>query len=525
MMRSRLRFVHASWIALSSSAALAGGLAGGEWRAMILLAGIAAIPGLAGAFLPAGQLWGRGIIVIVWTLTALAGLILTGGGLSPLILLLALPALAALLAGAREMAAEAAVFAAIALFAVLLAGAGGWLPPPLEVIGAASAPLGFAGLVVAALAIWFISTDRTALPAETAAPAGEAAAPRAALSLVPALPDGCGAALVDLAPEGRIRAVTGDSFGQNGMVPGASLIRIAAPGAWINAVMTGRALVNAPASLADGRPVRISSRAHDEGTYLLILDAPPALDADAAQAEAQAQLKARTAYFASLGHDLKTPLNAILGYAEMMQAEVRGPMPEAYAEYPAIIHESGLDLLLLVDDILDLARAESGNPRLEPEPVDLTASAEAVIRQMTAQADRAGIRLRLKSPGEIWAEADARAVRQIWQNLVSNAIKYSSGGQTVSLETGYDAGAAILRVRDRGAGISAADIPRLTQPFAQGTGAKPGTGLGLSVVRRFAELHGGEIRIDSRPGRGTAVTVTLPRANETDLLPLEEAAE
>ena len=116
-------------------------------------------------------------------------------------------------------------------------------------------------------------------------------------------------------------------------------------------------------------------------------------------------------------------------------------------------------------------------------------------------------------------------MRQIWQNLVSNAIKYSASGKTVTLETRLDNGAALLSVTDRGAGIAAADLGRLTEPFAQGAGAKPGTGLGLSVVRRFAELHGGSLRITSKPGKGTRVEVTLPRASEADIAPMEEAAE
>jgi cell cycle sensor histidine kinase DivJ len=279
------------------------------------------------------------------------------------------------------------------------------------------------------------------------------------------------------------------------------------------------------AELVSGRRVRVLTERHARGFHLLMMDAavetPPSGDV----AELEEKLRARTAFFASLGHDLKTPLNAILGYAEIMQAELMGAMPKPYADYPGIIHESGTDLLLLVDDILDLARAEAGQPRLEPEPVDLTASAESVIRQMTGHADRAGVTLKLKTSGEVWAEADARAVRQIWQNLVSNAIKYSVSGKTVTLETRIEGETAMLSVSDRGAGIAAADLARVTEPFAQGTGAKPGTGLGLSVVRRFAELQGGALRIESKPGKGTRAEVTLPRASEADLVPLEEAAE
>ena len=336
-----------------------------------------------------------------------------------------------------------------------------------------------------------------------------------------------GISWIDVTPEGRLRRVQGDTFGLVTMRPGSALgslftdhdFPLPPPG------RTGRKLVTV--ELVSGQRVRVIAERHAKGCHLLMVDAldeTPALPSSAV-ADLEAKLQSRTAFFASLGHDLKTPLNAILGYAEVMQAELMGPMPKPYADYPSIIHESGTDLLLLVDDILDLARSEAGQPRLEPEPVDLTASAESVIRQLTGQADRLGITLKLKSSDEVWAEADARAVRQIWQNLVSNAIKYSASGKTVTLETRLDNGAALLSVTDRGAGIAAADLGRLTEPFAQGTGAKPGTGLGLSVVRRFAELHGGGLKITSKPGKGTRVEVTLPRASEADIAPLEEAAE
>ena len=336
-----------------------------------------------------------------------------------------------------------------------------------------------------------------------------------------------GISWIDVTPEGRLRRVQGDTFGLVTMRPGSALgslftdhdFPLPPPG------RTGRRLVTV--ELVSGQRVRVIAERHARGCYLLMvdsLDETPALPSRAV-ADLEAKLQSRTAFFASLGHDLKTPLNAILGYAEVMQAELMGPMPKPYADYPSIIHESGTDLLLLVDDILDLARSEAGQPRLEPEPVDLTASGESVIRQLTGQADRLGITLKLKSGEEVWAEADARAVRQIWQNLVSNAIKYSASGKTVTLETRLDDGAALLSVTDRGAGIAAADLGRLTEPFAQGTGARPGTGLGLSVVRRFAELHGGSLRITSKPGKGTRVEVTLPRASEADIAPMEEAAE
>lgn len=522
--QKRLQFVHLAWIALGLTAAVSGGIAGAPFPSLAAAVLLALIPGLTGyAVAGAGDTLRRGLLVIGWLVTALVAVVLTGGGASPLIVLLIAAPLAALLAGARRMAAEAGTFAALALFAVVVATPLGWIPPQPPGAPELAAPFAFAGVVLAALAIWHLVDAR----ADEARRAAAAPPPEARPDPDLAPFSMAGISWVDVTPEGRLRRLQGDTFGLVTMRPGSALASLFTdhdfplppPG------RTGRKLVTA--ELVSGQRVRVIAERHAKGCHLLMVDAldeVPELPT-ATIADLEAKLQSRTAFFASLGHDLKTPLNAILGYAEVMQAELMGPMPKPYADYPAIIHESGTDLLLLVDDILDLARSEAGQPRLEPEPVDLSASAESVIRQLAGQADRLGVTLKLKTAGEVWAEADARAVRQIWQNLVSNAIKYSASGKTVTLETRIDNGAALLSVTDKGAGIAASDLNRLTEPFAQGTGAKPGTGLGLSVVRRFAELHGGALKIESKPGRGTKVEVTLPRASEADFAPLEEAAQ
>ena len=519
--QKRLQFVHLAWIALGLTAAVSGGLGGAPLTSLTAAIAMALVPGFAGYLAAgAGDSLQRGWTVIAWLLLALVSVVLTGGGGSPLIVLLVMAPLTALLSGAPRMATESGVFAALALFFVYIATPLGIVPPPVPGAGALAAPFAFAGLVLAALIVSLLVSDRQAAPVEAPKPEAKPEAEPQPVAMT-------GISWVDVTTEGRLRRVQGDTFGLVTMRAGSALsslfadhdLDLIAPG------RTGRKLVTA--ELVSGQRVRILTERHAKGWHILLIDAPddaPELSASAI-AELEAKLQSRTAFFASLGHDLKTPLNAILGYAEVMQAELMGPMPKPYADYPSIIHESGTDLLLLVDDILDLARSEAGQPRLEPEPVDLTASAESVIRQLTAQASRAGVTLKLKTAGEVWAEADARAVRQIWQNLISNAIKYSTSGKTVTLETRIDSGAAVLSVTDRGAGIAASDLGRLTEPFAQGTGAKPGTGLGLSVVRRFAELHGGALRIESKPGKGTRVTVTLPRASEADIAPMEEAAQ
>lgn len=531
----RLHFLHLSWLALVVAAAV-WGVQAGLGRDVAIIAGMgAACPALAGLLVlrtdtaPGDS--ARALMVIAWTLVALLGLLTTGGGGSPLTILLLAAPLTALLLCAPRMAAEAAVFAGLAFFGILAGSAAGLVPATPGLLAPMAAPLAFAGMVLAGLMIWFLLTGDGAHArlAEAALPnLADAVPPSPPAAEAPDLPGAGGVALLDVTPEGRLRSVSGDRFGLRQMRPGAALSSLFMPGLPLDE------LVSAPqapiaARLAGGRAVRLIGEAHPGGLRLLVCEDQDSRESvaalEAARAEADDKLKERTAFFAALGHDLKTPLNAILGYSDIMRSELRGPMPEAYADYPGIIHESGMDLLLLVDDILDLAKADSGRHRLELEPVNLTASAESVIRQMEGQAARYGIKLRLRANADVWAEADARAVRQIWQNLVSNAIKYSREGTSVVLDTRLEAGAAELSVTDRGAGIAEDDLRTITEPFTQGQSARPGTGLGLAVVRRFAELHGGEIRIRSKLGRGTRVEITLPPANPADIIPLEDAAE
>ena len=220
----------------------------------------------------------------------------------------------------------------------------------------------------------------------------------------------------------------------------------------------------------------------------------------------------RTQFFAGLGHDLKSPLNAVIGFAEIMDAEMRGPMPDAYKDYPGLIRESGETLLRLVEDMLAYAKSESGTYELDLAPMDIAASGESVLRQSQAMADKAEVKLRMTGTAEVIAMADADAVRRIWDNLVSNAIKYSSPGDTVTLQANALGEACVIQVTDTGAGMDAEDLARIAQPFAQGRNAKgrAGTGLGLAMVQRLAEMQGGQVEIRTAPGTGTRITVRLP---------------
>jgi cell cycle sensor histidine kinase DivJ len=229
-------------------------------------------------------------------------------------------------------------------------------------------------------------------------------------------------------------------------------------------------------------------------------------------ADANAEVLERTQFFASLGHDLKSPLNGIIGFADIMDAELRGPLPEAYKDYPSLIRESGDTLMRLIEDILGYAKAEAGTYELDVSPLDIAASGESVFRQSEGIAELSGVTLKLRSEGEVMALADAGAVRRIWDNLVSNAIKYSTHGDTVTMHAFEKNGRCVLSVRDTGAGMDAEDLARIAKPYAQGRNAKgrAGTGLGLAMVQRLAELQLGQVRIETSPGDGTHVIVTLP---------------
>ena len=230
-------------------------------------------------------------------------------------------------------------------------------------------------------------------------------------------------------------------------------------------------------------------------------------------AEANAKLDARTTFFAQTSHELRTPLNAIIGFSEMMQHQIHGPLPERYQEYANLIREGGRNLGLIVDDVLDLSRIEAGRYEIRPEPVGLTDLAAEAVSFMKEEAARKQIALDLAGDPDVEAFADSKAVRQIALNLISNGLKFTPPGGGVTVST-MDApgGGALLAVSDTGEGISAEELQRLSRAFEQGEAGKrqKGAGLGLSVVRAFADLHGGRLDIESREGGGSTIAVYFP---------------
>jgi PAS domain S-box-containing protein len=243
-------------------------------------------------------------------------------------------------------------------------------------------------------------------------------------------------------------------------------------------------------------------------------------DERARQAErAEAANHAKTMFLATMSHELRTPLNAIIGFSDIAVREMFGPIGNArYKEYLANIKSSGEDLLTIINDVLDLSKAEVGAYRFEPEDVDVCDLLSSTARQLMPLFDSKGLKFRSALPGQLMARADPRAIRQIVVNLLSNSIKFTSPGGIVTLGAAPapDAGFVEFSVQDTGRGIAPDDLDRVGRPFVQVGDAYrsevKGTGLGLAISRTFSAGMGGNLRIESELGHGTTVTVSLPAA-------------
>ncbi len=225
---------------------------------------------------------------------------------------------------------------------------------------------------------------------------------------------------------------------------------------------------------------------------------------------------AKGRFLASVSHELRTPLNAIIGFADILKSEVFGTCTDPrQKEYAELIGQSGNHLLSVVNAILDVSKIESGNYLIEPEPFVFADALEMCHSMMILQAKAKGLTVdRDIDPavGEICA--DRRAVQQILINLVSNAVKFTPNGGNIKISADLKDERLRIHVSDTGIGISADDLDRIGEPFMQVqtdyTRQYEGTGLGLSLVKGLVALHEGEMSIDSAPGLGTTVSISLP---------------
>lgn len=237
----------------------------------------------------------------------------------------------------------------------------------------------------------------------------------------------------------------------------------------------------------------------------------------AAMVEAQSANRAKSRFLANMSHDLRTPLNAIMGFSEIMQAEVFGPVGHPrYAEYVRDIRTSAVHLLELIDDLLDLARIESGRIEMVEERLVIGDIVDEAIVLVAPRCEARGVALTKQCAVDTpVVKSDRRAVKQILVNLLTNASKFTDRGGSIEVVVEPDsAGGVWITVRDDGCGIPSSMIDEVTKPFVQAPDpqARPrdGVGLGLAIVRSLTEAIGAEFRIESRISEGTAVALRLP---------------
>ena len=224
----------------------------------------------------------------------------------------------------------------------------------------------------------------------------------------------------------------------------------------------------------------------------------------------------KSEFLANMSHELRTPLNAIIGFSEVLAERMFGEINDKQAEYLGDILESGRHLLSLINDILDLSKIEAGRMELEPTEFDLPAAIENTLILVRERAQRRTIKLARTLDERLGTiRADERKVKQVLLNLLSNALKFTPEGGRIDVRAQLADGVAEISVSDTGVGIALQDQEAVFEEFRQvGTASKKieGTGLGLAISRKFVELHGGRMWVESEVGKGSTFSFTLPRS-------------
>ncbi len=242
-----------------------------------------------------------------------------------------------------------------------------------------------------------------------------------------------------------------------------------------------------------------------------------------AKEQAEFANRSKSEFLANMSHELRTPLNSIIGFSDILRQQTFGPLgSDRYPQYSNDIHASGLHLLQLINDILDVSKIEADALELSPEPVDIRNAVESCLPMIFERASRAKVVVETEiEDGLPRLVADPLRLKQILLNLLTNSLKFTPSGGDVRVEAylGKDGG-IVLAVTDTGIGIAAEDIPKVTEPFGQVESPLvrrfEGTGLGLSLVKSLTELHGGTFGIDSQVGKGTRATISFPAERTAD---------
>lgn len=522
--RPSLAAWHAGWAMAAALLAL-----GGRWIGGIdgpLFYGVLAmvIPGLSGlGLLRRDGPDERMALLAVWALTAMLTAALSGGLTGPLTGFVFLPLAAGIALGGPRPVQVGAMAVGLAALAGLLAAWWFGPGPHLPALAAISALL-TAGAAALAVRLSWRQREVRLTAAET-----EAARVETLLAAQPGL-------TLVIEPSGRVLAAYGappvslpvDPLFESGLV---AAVHAPDRPRLLDAIeralkgQDGAALL-APRAALDRRVQLIVRRlddpapAHGPRLIAQIFDATAQyareLGLEVARHEAETREAGKTRFLANMSHELRTPLNAVLGFSDIMRQRIFGPLPERYAEYAENIHQAGGHLLDLINDVLDVTKIEAERYALTLERFDAREVVSAAMALVRVNADDKGVSLSSILPGDpVEVSADRRALKQIALNLLSNAVKFTPRNGSVTMTVEAVGPYLEVVVADTGVGIAPEDVRRLGRPFEQAgeiEQRRQGTGLGLSLVRAFAELHGGRMSIDSTLGEGTAVTVRLPVA-------------
>jgi len=282
-----------------------------------------------------------------------------------------------------------------------------------------------------------------------------------------------------------------------------------------------RQSANGRISMTDGRHFQFAAVPLPDGNALFtMVDVTDSTRIESALRERAAALeeadRVKTDFVANMSYELRTPLTSIGGFAEMLEAGYAGKLTAKASDYIAAIMEAVGRLSKLVDDVLDLTTADGRPVALERERIDIGGLCRAAVEVARARADEKAQRLSIEiSPSAGFVIGDVRRLRESIEHVLQNAIAYTDRKGSIRLQADGDDDRALVRISDNGSGISAKDLPRVFNRFdrvveenVRGEGA---LGLGLPLARQFIEAHGGTVELESKKGKGTTVTLTVPR--------------
>ena len=509
------------WLLALGAALLAIALRGSNVVSLLPLFAVAAVPGVLGVLLArlADKEWVQIVLMLSWAALALMAC-LTLGFWPMVLLFIAVPALTCLFE--REKVLEGTLIAALIAAIVWFAGRHGYLPETPSWDGATrywAKMSAFAGLLAFGLATLFAASMRrqNTKTSETARTFWR---------------DGIEGGLFEYDAASRLVGTNEEGLAQfSGAVPNDLLNFLSSDHADSSAFA---ASIDAAKRTRVPQGLRVSHRGSGQAASYDLRMTPLASKGwlihshdrtdNEAQMEALRQQGAmavqdstdKTHFFAGVSHELRTPLNAIIGFSDMMRSRLFGPLPGKYAEYADLIHESGQHMLDLIGDVLDMSKVEAGRYELNYDTFDAADVIRSSVKMIRPAADAAEVSLdiNLDLDQALLIQADRRAVRQILLNLLSNSVKFSEKGGHVEIDAQAIDGDLELTVTDNGVGMSAEEVARIGDPYAQGeagkTSEKRGSGLGLSLVQSLTELHGGKMDVRSQKGDGTRVKIILP---------------